>query len=324
MNNKSNLFWGVLLIGIGVLFLGQNLEWFHIAWNFGDIAKYWAVLLILAGIAALLHERKTVFNSASAILIAFAIPLALYTCVSDGVGAIKDAVEEDIHIDIDGDEDTTSTSSSGKIQNYKIDWSPNTKEATLKLKGGAVAFKLNESKDKLFEAQTSMFTKGGFTLVEETQNTSKIIDFQQNGKVKGHFDFDDEDISNTVDLALNTTPVWNLDLGVGVGKLDFNLEKFQVKTLKLQTGAASIDIKLGNLQEKTDVSVEAGLASVKFKIPKDVACEVKFKGALNEKELDNFKKVEDGLWRTENYSSSAKKINFIIEGGLSSFEIIRN
>ncbi len=327
MNNKSNLFWGVLLIGLGVLFLGQNLEWFQIHWSFGDIAKYWAILLILAGIAALLHERKTVFNSASAILIAFAIPLALYTCVSDGVGNIKDAIGEDIHIDLDDDEeeDSTGVRDFEKSQYYKIDWTPETKEATLKLKGGAVAFELlNESKEKLFEAKATMFTKNGFTLVEETQNSSKIIDFQQNGKIKGNIHFDRGDASNKVEVSLNAAPTWNLDLGVGVGKLDFDLEKFKVKTLNLQTGAADVEIKLGNLQQNTDVKVEAGLAKVKFKIPKEVACEVRFEGALNEKELDNFQKVEEGLWRTDNFSSSNKKIKFSIEGGLSSFEIIRN
>ncbi|MFN3487492.1 MAG: LiaI-LiaF-like domain-containing protein [Emticicia sp.] len=329
MERKSNIFWGVILIVLGFLFLGTNLDWFELNWSFRKIAQFWPIMLILAGVAAFFNQKKSIYNATSALLIAFAIPLGIFTCVDDGVKEIKDEISDGINIDIDDDDDNYSSNSDTTTgdrnkQYFAVEMSPEVKEATLKLGGGAAEFDLEESPNRLFEATTLLSFKTGYTLEEETIAGSKVINFSMKDKKGKDFNFgDDNKIDNDVLLKLSTAPVWNIDMGIGAGELDFDFTNYKVKKLDIETGAASIDIKLGDKQDKVDVDIESGVASVKIKVPESVGCEIKMDGALNAKDFDNFEKIKDGLWQTKGFDKATKKIYLNVNSGLSSLKVDR-
>lgn len=332
MERKSNIFWGAILIVLGFLFLGTNLDWFELNWSFRKIAQFWPIMLILAGVAAFFSHKKSVYNATSALLIAFAIPLGIFTCVDDGVREVKDEISDGINIDIDDfddDDDNYSSNSDTTTgdrnkQYFAVEMSPEVKEATLKLGGGAAEFDLEESQNRLFEATTLLSFKTGYTLEEETIAGSKVINFSMKDKKGKDFNFgDDNKIDNDVLLKLSTTPVWNIDMGIGAGELDFDFTNYKVKKLDIETGAASIDIKLGDKQDKVEVDIESGVASVKIKVPESVGCEIKMDGALNAKDFDNFEKIKDGLWQTKGFDKATKKIYLNVDSGLSSLKVDR-
>ncbi len=332
MERKSNIFWGAILIVLGFLFLGANLDWFELNWSFRKIAQFWPLMLILAGVAAFFNHKKSVYNATSALLIAFAIPLGIFTCVDDGVKEIKDEFSDGINIDIDDfDDDNDNYSSNSDTtagdrnkQYFAVEMTPEVKEATLKLGGGAAEFDLEESPNRLFEATTLLSFKTGYTLEEETVAGSKVINFSMKDKKGKDFNFgDDNKIDNDVLLKLSTAPVWNIDMGIGAGELDFDFTNYKVKKLDIETGAASIDIKLGDKQDKVDVDIESGVASVKIKVPESVGCEIKMDGALNAKDFDNFEKIKDGLWQTKGFDKATKKIYLNVDSGLSSLKVDR-
>ena len=277
MERKSNIFWGAILILFGFLFLGTNLDWFELNWTFRKIAQFWPILLILAGVAAFFSNKKSIYNATSALLIAFAIPIGIFTCVDDGVKDIKDEISDGINIDIDDfddeEDDYSSNSDTTKgdrnKQYFAVEMSPEVKEATLKLGGGAAEFDLEESPNRLFEATTLLNFKTGYTLEEETLDGTKVINFSMKDKKGKSFNFgEDNSFNNDVLLKLSTAPVWNIDLRIGAGELDFDFTNYKVKKLDIETGVASIDIKLGDKQDKVDVDIESGVASVKSNYPK--------------------------------------------------------
>ncbi|CAH0995372.1 hypothetical protein EMA8858_01493 [Emticicia aquatica] len=334
MERKSNIFWGAVLIVVGFLFLGTNLDWFELNWSFRKIAEFWPIMLILAGVAAFLNHKKSIYNATSALLIAFAIPLGIFTCVDDGVRDFKDDLSDGINIDIDDfdDDDDDDSSNSDTITNdrnkqyFAVEMTPDIKEATLNLKGGAAEFDLEESKNRLFEATTFLQFKGGYTLEEEKKDGGKVIDFgMKDGKGKNfHFNFDeDNNMDNDVLLKLSTAPVWTIDMGIGAGEVDFDLSNYKVKKLNIETGAASIDIKLGDKQDNTAVDINSGVASVKIKVPESVGCEIKMDGALNAKDFDDFEKVGNGVWQTKGFNTATKKITLNVDSGLSSLKVDR-
>ncbi len=332
MERKSNIFWGAVLIVLGFLFLGTNLDWFELNWSFRKIAQFWPIMLILAGVAAFFSHKKSIYNATSALLIAFAIPLGIFTCVDDGVREVKDEISDGINIDIDDfddDDDDYSSNSDTTVgdrnkQYFAVVMTPDVKEATLKLGGGAAEFDLEESSNRLFEATTLLSFKTGYTLEEETNAGSKVINFSMKDKKGKDFNFgDDNKIDNDVLLKLSTAPVWNIDMGIGAGELDFDFTNYKVKKLDIETGAASIDIKLGDKQDKVDVDIESGVASVKIKVPESVGCEIKMDGALNAKDFDNFEKIKDGLWQTKGFDKATKKIYLNVDSGLSSLKVDR-
>ncbi len=330
MDKKSNIFWGIVLIIIGFLFLGTNLDWFHLDWSFHQIARFWPLMLIFAGVAAFLNHKKSVYNATSALLIAFAIPFGIYTCVHDEVKDFKDDITDEFNIDIDDDDDNddnfskkdTSSGDRNK-QYYAVEIAPEINEATLNLKGGAAEFDLEESGNRLFEATTFLQFKNGYTLEEEKKEGVKVIDFEMKGNENIHFDGDKNDFNNDVLLKLNKNPLWNINMKIGAGEVDFDLSKYKVKKMKLETGAASIDIKLGDLQENVDVEVKSGVASVKIQVPEGVGCEIRMDGALNAKDFDDFEKIKDGVWQTKGYDKATKKIKLDVESGLSSLKVSR-
>ena len=332
MNNKSNIFWGIVLIVVGFLFLGTNLDWFHLDWSFRQIARFWPLMLIAAGAAAFFNHKKSVYNATSALLIAFAIPLGLYTCIEDGVSDFKDEVSDGFNIDIDDFDDDNhndsyskndTTSGDRNKQYFAVEMTPDLKEATLNLKGGVAEFDLEESNNRLFEATTLLQYKGGYTLEEEKTADAKVIDFSMKDKKNNNFHFDGDNKGNDIMLKLSTAPIWTIDMGIGAGEVDFDLSNYNVKKLNLETGAASIDIKFGDKQDNIAVDVKSGVAEVKIQVPESVGCEIRMDGALNAKDFDDFEKVRDGVWQTKGYDKAAKKINLNVESGLSSLKVSR-
>ena len=329
MERKSNIFWGAILIVLGFLFLGTNLDWFELNWTFRKIAQFWPIMLILAGVAAFFSHKKSIYNATSALLIAFAIPLGIFTCVDDGVKEIKDEISDVINIDIDDfDDDDSSKSDTTKgnrnKQYFAVEMTPEVKEATLRLGGGAAEFDLEESPNRLFEATTFLNFKNGYTLEEETNTENKVINFSMKDKKARDFNFGEEyKINNNVLIKLSTSPIWNIEMGIGAGELDFDFSNYKVKKLEIETGAASIDIKLGDKQDKVDIDIESGVASVKIKVPESVGCEIKMDGALNSKDFDNFEKIKDGVWQTKGFDKATKKIYLNVDSGLSSLKVDR-
>ncbi|PLK42906.1 LiaI-LiaF-like domain-containing protein [Emticicia sp. TH156] len=329
---SSNIFLGAILIVIGILFLGTNLDWFELNWSFRQIARFWPLMLILAGVFAFLNRSRTAFNAASALLIAFAIPLGIFTCVDDGVSNFKDEFDNDWHVTIDDDDDdnynadSDSSSNDGYKNDYSVPMGTDVMEAKLKLAGGAAEFDLEETTSNLFEAKTNLSYKTGYTLTEEVNNGIKTVEFEQKGKKgKGfNLNFDsDKNSNNTVLIKLNKAPVWDIEMGIGAGELDFDFSDYKVKRLDLNTGATDIDVKLGDKVDNVEVDINSGVTSVKISVPEGVGCELHMDGALNSKKLDGFEKVKSGLWRTPGYESTSKKIKIDADAGLSSIKINR-
>lgn len=326
---SSNIFWGAILIVIGILFLGTNLDWFDLNWSFGDIARFWPILLILAGVFAFLNHKRSIYNATSALLIAFAIPLGIFTCVDDGVNDWRD--DHDWHVDFDDDDDDNHRSKSstdtaygdGYKNYYSIPFASGITETKLKIGGGAAEFDLEESTTNLFEASTHLQYRSGYVLTEDLANGVKTIEFEQKGK-KGNFHFDsDNNFDNDVIIKLNKTPVWDIDMGIGAGEVDFDFGDYKVKKLNINSGAADIDVKLGDKVDNVDVEINSGVTSVKLSVPESVGCELRMDGALNSKDLDGFEKTGSGVWQTPGYEKATKKIKIDADTGLSSIKIVR-
>jgi len=139
----------------------------------------------------------------------------------------------------------------------------------------------------------------------------------------GNVKINNGEISNKAQIELNDKPVWNIDLGLGAGKGDFDLSNYKVESLKVSTGVADLNIRLGDKLDRTDVKMEAGVASIDLEIPKSVGCEVVIDGALNLTTFDDLEKINDNLYRSPGFDKSSKKISIKFEGGLSKVKIRR-
>lgn len=339
MKQSSNtLFWGSILLALGLLLMAKTLGWFHIDW--GMTLRFWPILLVLAGVSLLLKQSWS--GVLTAVLIAIAIPSAIINGAHKKIGHWQDNGIEFNLDDFDDDNDDTYNDNDSKEYKERSDiYSKDGKthfsepltegitEATLNFGAGAGEFKIEGTTAQLVEADAE--TKFGNYVMTAKRNESaktSTVDFEMESKDKSNRkririrDF--ENMDNQVKMRLSDKPVWSFDLGLGAGEGKFDLSAYKVKKVKLGAGAADIKLKLGEgLENNADIDIDAGVASITVEIPESVGCELKIDGALNSKDLDNFSKISDGLYRTSNYDTAKKKIKMKYDGGVSSLEVRR-
>ena len=326
MKNK-NLIWGGILIALGLLFLGENFDWFHL--NLQSIAKFWPILFILAGINSIIARKTGATPTAlTGILIFLAIPLGVFTTFNRGVDQIENKIGN-IFDDNDNFDEKDDNESDEKTLNIKTVVYTNETEAKLNLTGGAAEFSNFEETTNLFNAKSDLSGKTDFKLTTSTDNGKTNIDYKMSNLKSRKYDSDSSNINidlnskNKIEIGLNKKPIWDLSMQLGAGLAKFDLSNYKIKTVDIETGAASLDLKLGDLLQNTEVKVKSGLAKIQIRIPKTVGCEVEVDGALNEKDFEDFEKDGNGHYHTSNFSSATKKIKIKLEAGLSSLEIER-
>ncbi len=365
MKKSNGIFWGGLLVIVGAFWLLRNLGFLDIDWY--EIARFWPVLLILAGGSLLAsgRERNGWGGGVAGILIALAV-LGGITHRTDRAfnndrGNWSFDWDNDWNDDSDNDrsgdfgyrnrsrkrerlrkenqersrkyeEDYNRDKENGddgdnlekrdiRNRHYEYEMESGLKEATLNFEGGAGEFRLKGGTDKLFEAESRSSIGGFRSDIRNNRNANTaVIDFKmESGKInlkKGNN-------QNSVVFNLNRKPLWNIDLGLGAGEAKFDLSDFRVKSLKVSTGVADLDVKLGDKVSRTDVKIESGVASVTLEIPRSVGCEVRIDGMLNDKDMGDLQKVREGLYRSPGFDESARKIMIDYEAGLSEVNIRR-
>ncbi|SOE24152.1 hypothetical protein SAMN06298216_4516 [Spirosomataceae bacterium TFI 002] len=332
MKNRSSVFFGALLVAFGFFLLAFNYD--LINFSFRQIARFWPALLLIGGLAVIVHPKKAFFNTVTALCIAFTIPLAIYSSASDGIDRVTDKIDNDFHFDYDtedsddfdfGDSDENVKKSDGNIieQDYSLPMNSAVERAKLDFGGGAAEFHLSETTDNIFEAKTSL-TAGTYRLSDQIKGNLHDIEFNmksknQNNRFKINEDFD---LQNDVYLKLNTKPIWDIDIKLGAGDLNFDLSKYKIEELDIETGAASVDLKLGANQDEMKIDVSSGVASIRLNIPEPVGCRIKMNGIFNSKDFEGFTK-EGEYYVTSNYKSASKKIEVKMSSAMSSLEIDR-
>lgn len=333
---SRNLYTGVFLLGLGLLFLGQNFGWFNLEWH--ELARFWPVLVILLGVNLLLGRRSRTASVVTVLLLAVAVPLAIVSRHHDrweqhGFYDHNDNDNDDDHSgydedddDNESDRDTTRTESIriGGTQSFSEPMDSSLQTASFHLEGGAAHFDLGGTSSQLAEARTDLGF-GSFslqkTLASDGKNAS--LNFSMKGDKKMEWKDGDWDgnLKNRVNISLNPAVLWDITAEIGAGEADFDLSGYRVNRLKLDTGVTSTDVKLGDRSDLTTVDIDAGVAGITLNVPKTSGCRVK-KDGLSLTELDGFDKVGD-YYQTPGYEGAAKKINIDFDGGIVKLEVRR-
>lgn len=345
MQRRNGLFWGIFLLTLGVLFLARRAGWLDVNWH--SLVNLWPVLLILAGVNLILERRGNPAAFITTVMLAVAVPTTLFGFISHNRNRDRDEFRMHWNND-DEDEDNTNNRNDdnddedGNQSDYRSErerrnqestethtntftetMDAGTREAVLKLAGGAGRFIISDPTDQLIKADTKQ-TVGNYTMSVDRDATTHVptIELKPTGDQE-NVDLKDNDFENRVDVHLNTTPVWTMDIALGAGQGDLDLSSYAVKELKIEAGAAALDLKLGAKVEQSDVKIDVGAASVTVRVPKEVGCRIKKDGALTVEQLDDFTSLSGGEYVSPGYDSSTKKMTIRFDGGLSHLKVVR-
>jgi hypothetical protein len=304
---SENLFWGVILITLGILIGLRNFDIFYFTW--GSLFQLWPLLLVFIGISAL-----PVKSGVKLILTFVTILTGIMLLVSNPRSGSwrwnwnwsdKTEIEKG------------SEKKQWIEQNFQEDFPEDIKNAVLKLDAAAGHFIIDGIASGLYEFEVSGNT-GPFeakTLQPDDQ-TVVIRLSQKSFKARGN-------PKSTVMMKLNDNPVWDFTVNAGAAKIDMDMTPFIVEKINIDGGASAIELKVGERSPRTDIRINAGASGISVKVPANSACEVNTKTVLSGKDLPGFNQIESGLYQTPNFSDTVNQIHIRIDAAVSGVKIER-
>lgn len=310
----KKLFWGILLVIIGTLFILKNLGWIFFDW--WTVFRLWPLILILWGIS-IIPIKGYVKLILSLVTVAVAILLMSKFDKRERPFANWHRHNHEWRFDMD-DSDDDSTYNSNSQELFQL-YDSTTKRAVLSFDAAAGDFTIADSTlgDKLL-----VFRKKG-NIGDYSMTSSKEGDREEIKLKINESDVKLNNRGNMVKLVLNPKPVWDFNFDIGAANIDFDLSNFMVQDLKVEGGASSINLKMGNKSPLTNVKIEAGAASIDIKVPASTGVDLRAEMVLSSKTLKGFNKVEGGHYRSNNYATAKNKMIINIDAGVSSLNIER-
>ncbi|MCZ4221689.1 LiaF transmembrane domain-containing protein [Pedobacter rhodius] len=320
----DRLIWGILLLFIGGVLLLENFGVIEFYWR--NVWHFWPVFLIIAGVNILFNKN----NSQTGSMISIAVLVLTLGFLffkgqqePDRNSWWSHKFKEDVDVTIDDNDNNDDNDNDTAFNELKLSEPfaavDSAKKTILNISGGGISFNLDGETTDLIKADVKK-RHGNFSLTKQNTDTATVLTFKMGDK-KNKWNFGDG--GNDVDFKLNKAPNWDILMKLGAGEADFDFEHYKVRTFRFDGGAASLDIKMGDLLPITDVIVKSGVADVKIKIPENSGCRIKTKTGLSAKDFEGFEKLSDGVYETSNYKTSTKKIFINLDGGLSNFEVSR-
>ena len=307
-----NIFWGAILIIVGILFILQNLGLIYFQWT--TLWRLWPVILVLWGVS-IIPVKDWIKVLLVLLVLGASISFMFNRTVQWDEGKSNNWIEQEFSDDNDYDNDADRHYST---QTFNIPFEDTVNTAILNLEAAAGSFKINESSDNLISFRRRGNSSEYSYILKTTDSISEIDIEMENASVN----LGDKH-KNTVSLALNNYPVWDVHLETGAAEVDFDLTDYKIQNLDIDGGAASIKIKMGNKSEETHLTIEAGASSITIKIPEESGCKLNLESVLSGKNIKGFEKTDRGKYRTKNFEEASNKIYIDAEAAVSSFTIIR-
>lgn len=319
---------GLVLVLIGLAFLLDNFG--YISFHWGNIWHLWPIFLIIGGVNLVFaHNRSPLATVLKVGVVLLGFALLFFGNFDNGFGFPfwRYNFHHNRNYNKDNDDNDDDSDSSGIVKvegnsNFVLPYTADAQFAQLNISGGGTKYTLSDTTNQLFKADTKEF-RGKYEFAHHNNGSTYILDFSMKDH-KGHFDWDtDDNKTNSADFKLNTSPIWDIDVETGATKLDFDLSKFKIRSLKLSGGAASFDVKLGQPLANTNVDVSTGVSEVEISIPENAACDIKSDSGLSSTTFDGFTKQGDGHYQTSGFDGAKNKIYITMSGGISDFKVHR-
>lgn len=290
----GKVFWGLLLILIGSLFLLDNFNVIDVA--FGNVWRLWPLLLVAAG-ASMLSLRGWLGVS---------IATALGACMLFFVLAVALGW-------LHPDSRSTATTKSVDIRQS----SEQIRQASIMVSGGAGQIDIGSTNTvSLIKARLqSNFTQLSqqSTVRGDTQYVSITLD-SGDSWWRGNY-------KNDLFVTLNESLPMSLKVDAGASSIQGDLSRVTLKRLELDSGASDIDLKIGAKSDTTGVQIDVGMSSVTLSVPKTSGVSLRIDSGMSSKDTSGLREVSKGYFESDNYSTATHKVDIRGNIGMSNLDL---
>lgn len=282
--NLGRVFFGIILVLIGLYFLAKNFGWISFEIN---IWQLWPLIIILIGLS-MMSIRSWVGG-----LIAGLVILGVFLVIFYGFTGPQKPTMEDVSFKV-----------SDEAQLAEVNLQ--TGAGNLTVSGGSAKLLTGSFESNFLNLEQSSSVKNNL----QTVNLSTTGAFTGwAGKV------------NNLDLQLGSQLPYQLDFDTGALDMEMDLKEIKVKGLKLNTGASDLDITFGNLAKDVNGEINAGASSIDINLPRDIGAQIILDSAISSKSLPEFENIDERTYQSKDYQSKDKTITVDLDLGASSLNV---
>ncbi len=214
---KSNkIIPGAILIMIGVAFLLRTYGYLN--FHFWNLFYLWPIVIVVIGINLIFANNKSTWATLlklGVVVIGFGLLLfgnfSKHRPFWDRHSYRIDTTDDN---DDDDDDDYSEGKRITKIEGAAVfneGYTDSIKTAELNISGGATSYKLNDTTNQLFNANTQEYF-GNYQLTTDKKDSLYVLNFKMRDN-KRSFDWDDDHKkANFATFKLNVNPEWNINV----------------------------------------------------------------------------------------------------------------
>lgn len=294
--NKGRLFWGSFLLGLGALVLLDRSGTLVIEW--GNVWAFWPVLLILLGVSVM--GGSGILGKSASVLTGLLAAALIVAFMNFG--------------------HATERSTGGqKEEPLTAPMKPGTTSAAFSLDAGAGTFVIAGGGEQLMEARINA-DPWTYSMDRDTSGGQDRLRMWMDHHEGIRWGWR---VKNSVEVALNPAPAWEIDLNAGAARVDADFRTLEVEQIRISSGASTIKVQLGSRAKECTMILETGVSSVRIYVPESAGCDIRIEAPMSSKRLPGFEKTGDGWYETDNLATAERKIHLNIEAGVSSIRVIR-
>jgi len=297
-----SLFWPLILIGAGVIFLMANFGYIDVNNVWAVLWRFWPVLLVLVGVDILFGSRSTVGAIFSALLgIAVIAGIVALIWFAPQIPALRSQIEtsRELHVE-------ERSQPLGDIDAARLN---------IDVGGGDFQLSSLEDSDNLIEANVRHYGELVFDVSQRAGRADITLDVSR-GNPAQWFSVGRE----TWDIGLHPAATYEIEMEAGSGTLDIDLSGLQVSDFSYEQGSGRTELALP-ATGTVDCVIDIGSGEMDITVPEGMEARVvldKGSGSFSAGsrfELVRGSEQRDGTWQTANWDREGEHIDIQIEMG---------
>ena len=298
---RSSILVGILLVALGSLLLLTTTG----AVSYGiwiELARYWPVLLVLAGVEFILARQAILIRTAVMVLALVGVVVAAFLSMPqyDPVEPLRASYEEPL-------EGTRRLSLSMEFMGGNVELSSDTPSTA--------------PSDSLLAADFR--SRPARVIREPSGDVVRVIlvssgPFLRHSSDNGQTRYENR-VSFPVGMAdwgMTLSPDVEVDIEIssGAADLDLDLRDLNVRRLDIESGTSDIRVQLPNSAGQTQVDIAGGVTNMEVIVPKDVAARVDIAAPIGAVWVDPRRFIPtDNGYQSPHYFSASNRVNIDIE-----------
>jgi hypothetical protein len=287
-----------VLIGLGLVFLANNLGW--LGWDvWGTLWRLWPVLLIAVGLDLLIGRRSILGSALIVVVVLGVVGAAVWwsgTLRTSGVPVTGQAITQSL----DGATraDVEIGMGAGTLRLRALNESNGLIDGTVQ----------QGPRDQLFRS----FTVDGDTAIFKLQSRSPAALIFPAPNTR----FD----QMTWDMRLNQSVPMHLKVSTGAGTATLDLARLHITDLEVNIGVGTTTLTMP-AQGHVQAQINGGVGETTIIIPAGMAARITASAGLGTVQAPSSYQHQDKVYRSPGYDSAVNRVDLQVNGGVGSIVI---